>query len=261
MFFDFAVKKPLPEAESQPRITPRVVIVHTMDGTLLGTDSLFRSEFKLESHFGIGGPTDGADLDGVIFQWMDTDRRADANLDANAFAISIETSDGGDPSRPWSKKQLDALVRLISALCDHHGIPRRICDRADGSGLGWHVMFGAPGPWTPVAKTCPGPVRIEQLKDTVFPAVMGHETPSMTMTPEDDMTGEQARQLEAIFKGLTVPGTSSPEETVNLLFQRVKNIEAAINVPGTTSAEEAFNKLFERVRNIENMVEELKNRL
>jgi hypothetical protein len=38
--------------------------------------------------------------------------------------------------------------------------------------------------------------------------------------------------LEAIFKGLTVPGTSSPEETVNLLFQRVKNTEAAINVPG-----------------------------
>ena len=66
--------------------------------------------------------------------------------------------------------------------------------------------------------------------------------------------------LEAIFKGLTVPGTSSPEETVNLLFQRVKNTEAAINVPGTTSAEEAFNKLFERVRNIENMVEELKNK-
>jgi hypothetical protein len=47
---------------------------------------------------------------------------------------------------------------------------------------------------------------------------------------------------------------------VNLLFQRVKNTEAAINVPGTTSAEEAFNKLFERVRNIENMVEELKNK-
>jgi hypothetical protein len=30
---------------------------------------------------------------------------------------------------------------------------------------------------------------------------------------------------------LTVPGTSGPEQTVNLMFQRIKTIEAAINVP------------------------------
>ena len=77
---------------------------------------------------------------------------------------------------------------------------------------------------------------------------------------EEDMTGEQARQLEAVFKGLTVQGTTSPAETVDLMFQRMKRIEAALIVPGTTSAEETFNKLFARVRNIEHMVEELKNR-
>ena len=189
MFFDLAVKKPLPEAESQPRIEPRLVIVHTMDGTLLGTDNLFRTQSVFESHFGVGGPTDGADLDGVIFQWMDTDRQADANRNANGFAVSIETSDGGDPDRPWSPKQLDALVRLIGALCDHYEIPRQICDRAEGSGLGWHVMFGAPGPWTPVAKTCPGPVRIKQLKDTVFPAVMRQDR---SLIPQEvDMTKDE----------------------------------------------------------------------
>jgi hypothetical protein len=32
---------------------------------------------------------------------------------------------------------------------------------------------------------------------------------------EVDMTDEQARQLSAIFQGLTVQGTSSPEETIN----------------------------------------------
>jgi len=48
---------------------------------------------------------------------------------------------------------------------------------------------------------------------------------------------------------------------VNLMFQRIKNIEAAINVPGTTSAEEAFNKLFERVRNIEDMVQEIRKKV
>ena len=255
MFFDLAVQKLLPEAKIQPRITPRIVIVHTMEGSLLGTDSLFRSNFVFESHFGIGGPTDGADLDGVIFQWMDTDRQADANRHANDFAVSIETSDGGDPNRPWSLKQLDALIRLIGALCDQYSIPRRVVtDPFDATGgLGWHVMFGAPGPWTPKAKTCPGPVRIAQLKDTVFPAVMGHVSANMALE-EEDMTGEQARQLEAIFKGLTVQGTTSPEQTVNELFNRIKRIEAALIVPGTTSAEDAFNLLFARIREIHKKV-------
>ena len=88
-------------------------------------------------------------------------------------------------------------------------------------------------------------------------SVVGYGRPEYE---EEDMTGEQARQLEAVFKGLTVQGTTSPAETVDLMFQRMKRIEAALIVPGTTSAEETFNKLFARVRNIEHMVEELKNR-
>jgi hypothetical protein len=77
------------------------------------------------------------------------------------------------------------------------------------------------------------------------------------LTPEEeDMTGEQAQQLEAIFRGLTVQGTSSPEETVNLMFDRIKKIEAALTVPGTTSAEDAFNLLFARVREIHKKVVE-----
>ena len=75
------------------------------------------------------------------------------------------------------------------------------------------------------------------------------------------MTEQQAKQLKAIFDALTVPGTKSPEETVNLLFNRVKNIEAAINVPGTKSAEDAFNKLFERIKNIEKAVNEINKKV
>ncbi len=48
------------------------------------------------------------------------------------------------------------------------------------------------------------------------------------MTQEDDMTGEQAHQLEAIFKGLIVQGTDSPADTVKLMFDRIKNIEATV---------------------------------
>jgi hypothetical protein len=80
---------------------------------------------------------------------------------------------------------------------------------------------------------------------------------SMILSPEEeDMTGEQAQQLEAIFKGLTVQGTTSPEQTVNELFNRIERIEAALIVPGTTSAEDAFNLLFARVREIHKKVVE-----
>ena len=70
------------------------------------------------------------------------------------------------------------------------------------------------------------------------------------------MTEEQARQLNAIFQGLTVQGTTSPEQTVNELFNRIKRIEAALIVPGTTSAEDAFNLLFKRIREIHQKVVE-----
>jgi N-acetyl-anhydromuramyl-L-alanine amidase AmpD len=60
---------------------------------------------------------------------MDTGRRADANLDANAFAISIETEDNGDPDNfPWSRAQLDSLRWLHAKLrAVHPTIPRRRC--------------------------------------------------------------------------------------------------------------------------------------
>jgi hypothetical protein len=76
------------------------------------------------------------------------------------------------------------------------------------------------------------------------------------VTEGDDMTDEQARQLNAIFQGLTVQGTSSPEETINELFSRIKRIEAALIVPGTNSAEDAFNLLFKRIREIHHKIVE-----
>jgi hypothetical protein len=90
----------------------------------------------------------------------------------------------------------------------------------------------------------------------------GSMAPRAAMAPaEEDLTGEQARQLKAVFDGLTVSGTASPGETVDLMFQRIKRIEAALTVPGTTSAEEAFNLLFARVRNIERILTEIQSRV
>jgi hypothetical protein len=163
----------------EPAIKPITVIFHTMVGTLPGTDDYFRSGRSggVESHFGVGGPWEGAHYDGLVYQWRDTREQADANLRANDFAVSIETSDGGDPSRPWSPKQVDALVDLGRWLAEEEKIPKRVCPAWDAGGFGWHVMFGAPGPWTPKAKDCPGSVRIAQLRTVVLPAIFARTNP------------------------------------------------------------------------------------
>lgn len=183
----FADWRPLPEATSQPPITPRVVIFHTAVGGLVGTERFFRESTGVESHLMVGGPWDGPGLDGVIWQWMDLGRQADANLDANSFAISVETSDNAPRSpeliEPWSPKQLTTLIRFGNWAADRFNIPRRICPRWDAAGFGWHAMWGAPSHWTPaVGKVCPGPARIAQLKAIVFPAIFAGTNP-----PEEDM--------------------------------------------------------------------------
>jgi hypothetical protein len=195
----FADWRPLPEATSQPKITPRTVIYHTAVGRLATTERFFRDSTGVESHLMVGGPWDGPALDGVIWQWMTLDRQADANLDANRFAISIETSDNAplrpEDIAPWSPKQLAALVRLGNWLADTYGIPRRICPAWDQAGFGWHVLFGAPSHWTPVAKACPGPVRIRQLKDIVLPAIFAGQELEADMP----LTEAEWKRLETLL--------------------------------------------------------------
>lgn len=165
----FARIRLLPESETQPLIVPRAVILHSAAGrgSLYG---FFKSSSNLESHFWVGE-------DGTIEQYMDTARRADANLKANGFAVSVETESSPQALERWSPAAATSLVRLIGWLCDTHSIPRRQIPSWDGSGIGWHRMFGAPGPWTPVAKSCPGPARVDQARTEIIPAVAGDTTP------------------------------------------------------------------------------------
>lgn len=184
----FAVHKPLSENHTQGAIVPRAVILHTAVSSSKSLFDFFQNRSDLESHFYVTE-------EGVIEQYMDTTRRADANKNANAFAVSIETEDGGQ-IRPWSEPQLAALIRLVAWICDTHGIPKRLIPDAYGSGIGWHVQFGAPGPWTPVAKACPGAPRIEQTKNTLIPAVANYQE-------DDDLTPDQSRKLDEIVEQLT----------------------------------------------------------
>jgi hypothetical protein len=158
----FAVARIIPPGSSDPRITPRVAILHVDAGN---ADSLYDyfdgPSGGIESHFYV-------QRDGGLEQYRDTSRQADANLDANDFAVSIETQGYGEGE--WTDEQLATIKRLLVWLHEvHPAIPLRECDRWDGSGIGYHVQFGAPGHWTPVSKSCPGPDRVRQFNNVIVP--------------------------------------------------------------------------------------------
>ncbi len=165
----FAEKKILPENSSQRAITPRAVVLHSA----AGKGSLYRfflNSSNLESHFWVAES-------GRIEQYIDTGKRADANLNANNFAVSIETESTVAATERWNPAQAAAIVKLVAWICDTHNIPKKQIENATGSGIGWHIMFGAPGPWTPVAKSCPGPARVKQARDEIIPAVAKGSAP------------------------------------------------------------------------------------
>jgi hypothetical protein len=169
--------KLLPEWRSQPKITPLIILDHTVVGSALGAWWYFHDSTGIESHFIVRGRQSGAQ-NGHIWQLMDTGREADANFDANDKAISIETEDNGfDPIEPWSVAQIQSLVWLHDKLVAVHPTIRRAeATDCDGPGLGYHTKLGAPSCWTPArGKTCPAPARISQWRSILLPAFLHPE--------------------------------------------------------------------------------------
>lgn len=156
-----AVKRLIPPGSNDPAIKPRVAILHVDAGNNRDLHDYFRYRSGgIESHFQVA-------LDGTVFQYRDTEFEADANYKANPFAVSIETQGYGDGE--WTPEQLVSIVALLRWLNRTHKIPLRKVGKWDGAGIGYHVQFGAPGAWTPVAKSCPGPRRIQQFDHTLMP--------------------------------------------------------------------------------------------
>jgi endonuclease/exonuclease/phosphatase family metal-dependent hydrolase len=156
-----AKKLLIPAGSNDPRIKPRVAILHVDAGNAESLYTFFRDRSGgIESHFHIR-------KDGVVEQYRDTDYQADANNLANDFAVSIETQGFG--AGEWNTAQLDAIKKLLLWLNDVHDIPLEKCRAWNGSGVGYHTLFGAPSQWTPVAKSCPGPDRKVQFENVIVP--------------------------------------------------------------------------------------------
>jgi hypothetical protein len=138
---------------------PTTFIYHSAVGRGSLYDYFNRSDIKLESHTWIG-----LDPEAGIEQYLDNNRKADANYKANGFAMSWETADNGHPdSFEWTPYQCAEIAESMVWGREVYNIPLIIPSAWDKPGMGYHTLFGAPSNWTPVAKSCPGRVRILQF--------------------------------------------------------------------------------------------------
>ncbi len=160
-WFPGAVVRHIPPGPNDPPIIPRVAILHVDAGNAETLYHYFNGPSGgVESHFHITRT-------GLIEQYRSVFYQADANLDANDFAVSIETQGFG--AGEWTPAQLAAIKQLLRWLNTEVGIPLVQCPKWDGSGVGYHTTWGSPSRWTPVAKSCPGPKRILQFQTEIVP--------------------------------------------------------------------------------------------
>lgn len=164
-----AVKELIPPGSNDPAIIPIGVILHVDAGNVGDLHDYFDGPSGgIESHFHI--PKTGSP-----YQYRDTSREADANYHGNSFEkngktygfISVETQ--GLAAGEWNDHQIAEIKKLLLWANKTHGIPLRRCPAWNEAGIGWHVMWGAPGPWTPRAKVCPGPDRVKQFDNVLVP--------------------------------------------------------------------------------------------
>ena len=189
-----------------------VICLHTMVGSLYGTDQMFHDNgySGTESHYGVGGiwgSDAGRNLDGVVYQWQDEGHQADANLDGNPRVISIETADNAaatvEAIPPWTPRQCESIARLVADIARRRNIPvvlipdskptrrgigyhRQGCEHSDGIGSHPGYLVAGGERWSnAIGKGCPGPARIAQITSTIIPRVQQLLSPAPT--PEDPM--------------------------------------------------------------------------
>jgi hypothetical protein len=216
--------------DEQPLLTtPDIIGLHTMVGTLPGTDALFRrgGYAGTFSHFGM-------DAAGAVWQWQDTRYRAAANYAGNHRIISVETADHGPPFAPWTgedvpawtAEQVEALARLVAFLCTAHDIPCELIpdSRAGRRGVGYHRQ-GIDGAypdhrvpdgevWSTLrGKVCPGARRIAQIPRVIARAreLLQQEGDAMPLPTDRTLTDRDLQTVrdatwQAPIDDVTAPG-------------------------------------------------------
>lgn len=124
------IQKPTPnQTAGRGGQRPEILVVHVMEGTLLGTDSWFASAAsQVSAHYGIG-------KGGEVHQYVKEADTAWANgrvenpsfklhkpgVNPNSYSISIEHE--GTGTSVWSKEMKQASVNLIKEIAGRWNIP------------------------------------------------------------------------------------------------------------------------------------------
>jgi hypothetical protein len=190
----------IPAGSNDPKIIPIGVVLHVDAGNSGSLWDYFSHDSGgIESHFFIR-------KDGGVEQYRDTTIEADANYHGNSFKgsdgktygfVSVETQ--GYAQGEWTDQQLAEIKKLLTWMHKTHNVPLRVCPAWNAPGVGWHVMWGAPGPWTNArGKVCPGPDRVKQFNNILVPWFQtGDVAPVNPPAVEDDMpwTEDQLRKM------------------------------------------------------------------
>lgn len=222
------------------------IILHTMAGFDLDRcDAYFRAQgyTGVESHFGVG-------FDGEIYQWVDLECRADANLYANEDAISIETADTGrgfptwtgSNVPAWTSTQIEAIAKIVAWCCARWNIPCVLIpdSRDDRRGVGMHRQgvesvppyqptYRQPGGelWsTSKGKVCPGDKRVAQVPEVLRRA-------NEILNGDDDVTPDDITKIaNAVYAKLEPQIRHIAIRAVGAAMTGQENQEYTDNVPG-----------------------------
>ncbi|MBD3329816.1 hypothetical protein GF357_04975 [Candidatus Dojkabacteria bacterium] len=110
---------------------PDIIVLHIMEGTLIGTDSWFQNpDAGGSAHYGIG-------KNGEVHQYADEAHacwannpprspsarivRRRQNVNANFYTIAIEHE--GYTGQPWPDKMFNKSARLVADICRRWNIP------------------------------------------------------------------------------------------------------------------------------------------
>lgn len=170
VWYPNAVRHNIPPGPNDPPITPRIIVLHVMEGSIESADHRFTNGEGVEAHFGFPKA-------GEPWQWRDTDFQADAQAAGNDYCISFETE--GFAIEPLNANQIHWLLAVGEYLSAHYTIPARIVTATSERGWGYHRQFPS---WNPNNHSCPGDIRLKQLETVIIPSLIGE---NMSLTDDD----------------------------------------------------------------------------
>jgi N-acetylmuramoyl-L-alanine amidase len=136
---------------------PRLLVVHIMQGTLVGTDRWFRNPAsQVSAHFGTSRAGD-------LIQWVDTKDTAWHACAANSYSIGIENE--GSSGDRLTDAQIHQIALVLRWAYNHHSIPLWLNQHPlTGRGLSYHALGGTEWCNHP---DCPGTPIVDQLEEIV----------------------------------------------------------------------------------------------